>query len=264
MGQCDRPPGNEDMSWQPCSQKRFTCTDYRITIGQERDSQRSLQMQPCYRHRRGELSKSCSYPCFTLNASIFNYGMLHTHCDVSYTACTARHEAVHSCETLRSFHWIWLKAELKQVLVNVKFPCFKWLSAVVARLLLRLVLCVCSHPRLLGCIRAPPCMGLASSCSRRRRTNIIDGEPDWIIIPAVVVPVHVQSQARIRWKLSIVRVLHLVFLRRLFVKLGLFLKHRANHQLAYRPIIAQTWSIVGKHLQTKKSLTFHLRRHGSH
>ena len=127
MGQCDRPPGNEDMSWQPCSQKRFTCTDYRITIGQERDSSSSLQMQPCYRHRRGELSKSCSYPCFTLNASIPNYGMLHTHCDVSYTACTARHEAVHSCEDLSSNHYIWLKAELKQVLVNVKFPCFKFL-----------------------------------------------------------------------------------------------------------------------------------------
>ena len=98
-------------------------------------------------------------------------------------------------------------------------------------------------------------MGIRLSSCPRRSASVDSGDSDWIIVNHTVSH---NNLLTVYWDRAIKRVLSVLALRRLFARLGNWLKthKQVTHQ---RSLVAKAWSSVGKYLQRQKSLTNHFR-----
>lgn len=107
-------------------------------------------------------------------------------------------------------------------------------------------------------------MGLRLACPRRAANNPAPGEADWIIVdhPAVLPVVHQFAFDHIRiralWKRAIKKIIKVLVVKKLFTRLGRYLRDHNNDNNRTRRFTASSWSYFGRFLQKHK----HIYRHG--
>ena len=104
-------------------------------------------------------------------------------------------------------------------------------------------------------------MGLRFSCPRRAVAAVEAGDADWSIVGAeapTVIPVIPTARVRLLWNRAIQRVIQerrtYRILARLFSRLGTYLQDSRRRNARIRPLIASSWSSIGRYLNCRKAL----------